>query len=72
MRKLVAVAVTAVALVAAAPAGADPGNGNGGGQGNGCGDLFRDLGAPGFGQAVSDMAQSGGFDDYVALVCRPF
>ena len=66
MKKLVAAAVTAVALIAAAPAGAEPK------PSNGCGDLFNELGAPGFGQAVSEVAQQGGFDDYVRMVCRGF
>jgi hypothetical protein len=70
MRKLVAVAVTGAALVVAAPASADPGNGKGGGGDNGCGELFSMLGAPGFGDAVSDVAREGGFSDSVHLLCR--
>jgi hypothetical protein len=66
MKKLVAMAVTTTALVVAAPASADPGNGNG----KGCGELFSALAAPGFGQAVSEVAREGGFSDTVALMCR--
>ncbi|HEX8053841.1 MAG TPA: hypothetical protein VF517_12680 [Thermoleophilaceae bacterium] len=66
MKKLVVVAVTAMALVAAAPASAEPG------KDQGCGDIFRGLGAPGFGQAVSEVAGETGFDDYVQVVCRHF
>lgn len=69
MRKLVAGAVTAAALIAAAPAGAQPGNGNGNG-GNGCGWLFKELAAPGFGQAVAEVAREGGFNEAVDLFCR--
>ena len=66
MRKLVAVtvAVAAGALVAAAPAGAQQGNNNG------CGELFRNLAAPGFGQAVSEAAKRSGFDDEVRFFCN--
>jgi hypothetical protein len=65
MKKLVAVSVTAMALIAAAPASADkPTNPD-------CvGEIFNELAAPGFGQAVSEMAQQGGFDDYIRLICR--
>jgi hypothetical protein len=65
MKKLIAASVTAVALIAAAPASADkPTNPN-------ClGEIFSELAAPGFGQAVSEVAREGGFDDYVELICR--
>jgi hypothetical protein len=66
MKKLLALGVTSVALIAAAPASADPGNGNG----DGCGELFSALAAPGFGDAVSDVAREGGFSDTVRLLCR--